>query len=180
MPAIVFFLDRHRELEAELEQKLEENVLLGAIGFHVLDGIEKRFREILAVRVPGADVGGVEFEDAEAEIGAMWSDGERKNHFSTMEGGEERKKTNPALPYTLLPVASVVKFRPESSSRVEDALSWPGNRRKFLTSCRLWEWYYEHKTSCITIADVYLEGRLCCSRSKEVNYQSHHCQCILR
>jgi hypothetical protein len=60
--------DRHGELEAELEKELEEDILFGAIGFHVLDRIEERLRQIFTVRVPGADVRGVELEDAEAEI----------------------------------------------------------------------------------------------------------------
>ena len=42
LPAIVLLLDRHAEVEAELEQQLEEDVRLGAVGLQVLDGIVER------------------------------------------------------------------------------------------------------------------------------------------
>ena len=61
-------LDRNGQVEAELEQQLEEDVLLGAVGLQVLDGLFKRLRKIVAVRFPGPDVAGGELEDAEAEV----------------------------------------------------------------------------------------------------------------
>ena len=68
LPAIVFCLDGHAEVEAELEQQLVEHVRLGAVGLQVLHGVEQRLVEVVAVRLPRADVAGVELEDAEAEI----------------------------------------------------------------------------------------------------------------
>ena len=63
-------LDGHAEVEAELEQQLVEDVRLGAVGLQVLDGVEQRLVEVVAVRLPRADVAGVELEDAEAEVAA--------------------------------------------------------------------------------------------------------------
>ncbi len=48
---------------------------------------------LLAIRVPGADVGGVELEDAEAQVQASEPAGEES--FSTTEGTEGTKKINP-------------------------------------------------------------------------------------
>ena len=61
-------LDGHAEVEAELEQQLEEDVLLGAVG---LRGVRRWSSsvsaEFVAVRLPCPDVAGVELEDAKAE-----------------------------------------------------------------------------------------------------------------
>ena len=38
LPAMRLLFDGHAEVEAELEQQLEEDVLLGAVGLQVLDG----------------------------------------------------------------------------------------------------------------------------------------------
>jgi hypothetical protein len=58
----------HAEVEAELEEQLEEDVLLGAVGLEVLDGGFKGFGELVAVRLPRLDVAAGELEDAEAEV----------------------------------------------------------------------------------------------------------------
>ena len=73
LPAMVFCLDGHGQVEAELEEQLEEDVLLGAVGLQVLDVIFQRLLEVVAVRFPRPDVAGVELEDAEAEVaGEHW------------------------------------------------------------------------------------------------------------
>ena len=48
--------DGHGQIEAELEEQLEEDVLLGAISLKVFDGLFQRCREIIAVRLPCPDV----------------------------------------------------------------------------------------------------------------------------
>ena len=58
----------HAEVEAELEQQLEEDVLLRAVGLEVLDGGFEGFGELLAVRLPRPDVAAGELEDTEAEV----------------------------------------------------------------------------------------------------------------
>ena len=69
LPAMVFVLDGHAEVEAELEQQLEEDVRLGAVGLQVLDGSSSSVcARFVAVRLPRPDVAGVELEDAEAEV----------------------------------------------------------------------------------------------------------------
>ena len=68
LPAMAFCFDGHRQVEAELEQQLEEDVLLGAVGLEVLDGVFERFGEVLAVRLPRPNVAGGKLEDAEAEV----------------------------------------------------------------------------------------------------------------
>jgi hypothetical protein len=60
--------DRHTEVEAELEEQFEEDVLLGAVGFEVLDGIQKGVGEVRAVWLPRPDVAAGQLEDAEAEV----------------------------------------------------------------------------------------------------------------
>ncbi len=61
-------LDGHAEIVSELEQKLVKDIFLTSVRFDVVDTVEKRTFEIVAVRLPGADVGGIELEDAEAEV----------------------------------------------------------------------------------------------------------------
>jgi hypothetical protein len=60
--------DGHAEFEAELEQQLEENVLLGAVGLEMIHGGFEALGEVLAVRVPLADVCGIQLENTEADI----------------------------------------------------------------------------------------------------------------
>ena len=66
--ATCFRLDGHAEVEAELEEQLEEDVLLGAVGLEVLDGGFEGLGEVVAVRLPRPDVAAGELEDAEAEV----------------------------------------------------------------------------------------------------------------
>ena len=61
-------LDRHAEIVSELEQQLVKNIFLTSVRFDVVDAVEQRTFEIVAVRLPRADVGGIELEDAEAEV----------------------------------------------------------------------------------------------------------------
>ena len=61
-------LDGHAEIVSELEQKLVKDIFFTSVRFDVVDTVEKRTFEIVAVRLPGADVGGIELEDAEAEV----------------------------------------------------------------------------------------------------------------
>ncbi len=61
-------LDGHAEIVSELEQKLVKDIFLTSVRFDVVDAVEQRTFEIVAVRLPRADVGGIELEDAEAEV----------------------------------------------------------------------------------------------------------------
>ena len=61
-------LDGHGQVEAELEEQLEEDIRLGAVGLEVLDRFFERLREVLAVRFPRPNVTGGQLEDAEAEV----------------------------------------------------------------------------------------------------------------
>ena len=68
VPGDVLRFHRHAEVEAELEQQFEKDVLLGAPDLEVLHGSFKALGEVLSVRVPLADVCGIELEDAETEV----------------------------------------------------------------------------------------------------------------
>ena len=61
-------LDGHAEIKPELQQQLVEDVLLTAVGLDVFDVGQQRPFQVVTVRFPGADVGGVELEDAKAEV----------------------------------------------------------------------------------------------------------------
>ena len=59
---------RHAEVEAELEEQLEEDVLLRAVGLEVNNGGFESLGKLLAVRPPRPDVAAGQLEDAEAEV----------------------------------------------------------------------------------------------------------------
>ena len=61
-------LDGHAQVETELKQQLVEDVVLASIRFDVVDTVEQRSFQVVAVRLPNADIGRVELEDAEAEV----------------------------------------------------------------------------------------------------------------
>src|SRR5207302_4875465 len=56
------------EIEAELQEQLEENVLLRAIGLQVLNGRRKGCGEVRAVRLPRSKVAAGQLEYAESEV----------------------------------------------------------------------------------------------------------------
>ena len=58
----------HAEVQAELEQQLVEQISLAAARFDVLNGIEQGLFQVVSVRLPGANVAGVEFEDAKTDV----------------------------------------------------------------------------------------------------------------
>lgn len=60
--------NRRAEVEAELEEQLEEDVLLGAVGLEVFNGGFEGFDDVLAVRLPRPNVAAGKLEDAEAEV----------------------------------------------------------------------------------------------------------------
>ena len=66
-------LDGHAEIVSELEQKLVKDIFFASIRFDVVDAVEQCTFEIVAVRFPRADVGGIELEDAEAEVAGRTS-----------------------------------------------------------------------------------------------------------
>ena len=61
-------LDRHAEIEPELEQQLIEHILLAAALHEVLGVFQQAVFKIGRVRLPGADVRRSELEDPKAEI----------------------------------------------------------------------------------------------------------------
>ena len=63
-----FGFDGHGKIEAELEQELKEDVLLGAVNFQILRMRFKAGGEVGADRVPRLDVAAIQLEDAEAEV----------------------------------------------------------------------------------------------------------------
>jgi len=60
--------DGHAEVEAKFEEQLKEDVLLAAVAFEMLDGGFEAFVKAVGIGIPFADVGGIELEDAEAEV----------------------------------------------------------------------------------------------------------------
>ena len=61
-------LDWDAEVKTKLEQQFVEDVVFATIRLDVVNAVEKRFFQIIAVRFPGTDVGGVEFEDTKTEV----------------------------------------------------------------------------------------------------------------
>ena len=59
----------------------------GAAWFEMFDGIEQGLVELVAIRVPGADVAGVEPEDAEAEVAT-----ERRSFFTNLLSGQTNSR----------------------------------------------------------------------------------------
>jgi hypothetical protein len=58
----------HEQAEAELEEQLEEDVLLAAVSLEVLDGGFEGLGELATVRLPLANVYGIQLEAPEAEV----------------------------------------------------------------------------------------------------------------
>jgi hypothetical protein len=66
-------LDWYGENEPELQHQFKENVRLAAPSLDMLGVILQRPGQVVAVRFPGADLAGIEFEDTVAKVaGKEW------------------------------------------------------------------------------------------------------------
>ena len=52
LPAMVFCFNGHGEVKPELEQQLKENILFGAVGLEVFDGVVEASRRGYRGQVP--------------------------------------------------------------------------------------------------------------------------------
>lgn len=61
-------LCRKTEIESKLKNNFKKNILIGSIGFQVIDRFEEGLRDVVAFGIPFADIRRREFENAEADI----------------------------------------------------------------------------------------------------------------
>ena len=61
-------LDRYAQVKPQLQEQFVEDVFLTSVRLDVVNAIEQGFFQVVAVRLPSADVGGVELEYAEAKV----------------------------------------------------------------------------------------------------------------